>query len=102
VPIGPIRDKWLADDAFWGGHERANDLRSEHRRAGILPFFSDARVVDDKVWALLRLYIVGASSHGQWIVSEAVVTITAGPKPKLTVVRHLRVDKDAGVRIRPA
>jgi hypothetical protein len=102
IPLGPIRDAWLTDDSLWGSREEANQARYYHNRAGVPPFFTDARAVGDAVWAIMRLYNVGASSHAQTILLEQVVRIDVTPKPELRVLRPLRGAGNAGVAMAPA
>lgn len=104
LPVVPLRDRWLADDAIWGSRNRANAVRYAHVRGGVPFFFTDARQVGNGVWALLRLYREGASSHGQHIFLEVPVRIEIKPKLALCPLRPLRfvLPTEAGTAFHPA
>jgi hypothetical protein len=100
VPLRPILQRWLQDDAFWGGSGVAKRRRSDASRGLLAHFFTDARPVGGGVGALMRLAYLGGSSHDQPIVLEHVVQIDVAPVPVIRFLRRLR-NGPAGVLLEP-
>lgn len=98
IEIYPLLLEWLSDDDFWGGSSFG--ARYSEFVGGMPWFFTDARRIGKSVWAILRFYNAGASSHGQSLSLEFTVSIDVEPEPKLHLLRRLK--GAGGVAIRPS
>lgn len=83
-------EKWLPEDAVWGGPSEANQVRYMHGSAGGVGWLlANGVVAGESVLAVLSWRALGPS--GEPILAQHLVRITAGPDPAIEMVRRLDV-----------
>lgn len=88
--------EWLRDDAKWGGHKRANDLRFLTNRTWL------SQVVVEPTYAFGILTVQNLTESVQPTLAQALVKITFEPTLKASFIRDLGYLNDQNEPIAPS
>lgn len=88
--LNDFRKKWLADDKWWGGHKKANEVRYADTHGGSYYLFLNC-LVPQRNSVLGILNWQDAGTIGSPVHHQHLVRITFKPTLQMQVIRRLNV-----------